>query len=299
MTPTGKTDGLPGGIRDEQFTVVIPAYNEEEAIGQVVQGIRETVPGMAVLIIDDGSTDATSASAAEAGARVVRHDDNQGYGAAPSTGVKHARTEFLVFVDADGQHDPRDIPRLAAEIADHDMVVGARDRSSHVAYTRRPGNKVLSLFADYLAKEHIPDVNSGFRVVRREVLLKCLHLMPQGFSFSTTSTFALLKGGWRIQWAPITVKRRLGTSTVRQLRHGPQTLMLMLRLTVLFDPLRVFLPLSGVLMFLALVMAVMNFMFYRVAVPATAVFLGISSVIMFMMGLVTDQVSAIRREMHE
>lgn len=280
-------------------TVIIPAHNEQEAIGDVVHQLRQLVPGYQILVVDDGSTDATAECAARAGARVISHTTNRGYGAALATGVRDADTDVVVFVDGDGQHNPFDVPRLVAEIADCDMVVGARTANSHTDISRMPGKKLLSIFANYMTKQKIPDVNSGFRAFRRDVLLRYLHLMPQGFSFSTTSTFAMLKGGRRIKWIPIETRKRIGVSTVRQLKHGPQTLMLMLRLTVLFDPLRVFLPVSALMLCSAAVMTILNFIFFRIAVPASAVFLGISSIMVFMMALITDQVSAIRREMHE
>ena len=278
------------------LTVIIPAYNEAEAIGPVVTTLLDVVKGVHVLVVDDGSTDDTAARAEAAGAKVIRHSRNRGYGAGITTGIRSATTGVVALMDADGQHDPADIPRLLEDIDQFDMVVGARNQDSHRDWGRRPGKFVLSKFANFLAKEKIPDVNSGLRAFRREVILRYLHLMPEGFSFSTTSTFAMLKGDHRIKWIPITVKKRVGASTVRQLKHGPQVIMLMLRLTVLFDPLRVFLPVSGLLLLIAFGMTVANMIFFRFAVPATAVLLAVSSVMVFMMSLLTDQVSAMRRE---
>jgi glycosyltransferase involved in cell wall biosynthesis len=282
-----------------KVTVVIPAYNEQGAVGEVVASLRQTAPGAHVLVVDDGSGDATAERAAAAGAEVLAHETNRGYGASLASGIRHASSEYVICMDADGQHDPADVLRLAAELQTCDMVVGRRTADSHVDMARRPGKKVLSWFANFLAGQVIPDVNSGLRGFRREVILQYLHLMPRGFSFSTTSTFAMLKSGRRIHWLDIQVAQRVGTSTVRQLRHGPQTLMLMLRLTVLFDPLRIFLPVAGAMLGFAAIMTLLNFLFFRLAVPQTAVFFGLAGIIIFMLGLVTDQVSAIRRELHE
>ncbi len=282
----------------QTVTVLIPAYNEEQAIADVVRELKETVPDYDILVVDDGSADATAELAARAGATVVRHDVNRGYGAALATGIRSIDTDLVVFFDADGQHDPNDVARLVAEMGECDMAVGARTGESHTDLRRVPGKKVLRVFANYLARERIADVNSGLRAFRRDVILRYLHLMPTGFSFSTTSTFAMLKAGCRTKWIPIVTRKRVGSSTVKQFKHGPQTIMLMLRLTVLFDPLRVFLPISGFLMLAAAAMTITNFIFFRLAVPSTAVLFGIASVIVFMLGLVTDQVSAIRREMH-
>ncbi len=289
---------------EEKTCIIMPAYNEADAIGEVLDKLMPMIRehGWEILVVDDGSTDGTGKIAEEHGAVVLTHSRNLGYGASLASGTKATDAGVVVFIDADGQQDQNDIPRLLEHIDKHDMVVGARTKDSHIDLQRRPGKKILKWFADYLAKERIPDINSGFRAFKRETLLHYLHLMPQGFSFSTTSTFAMLKGGHEIKWIPIQTTKRVGTSTVKQLKHGPETLMLMLRLTVLFDPLRVFLPLSGIMMLLAFVTTAMNIAqdllngIYRMAVPTTALFLGISAVVIFMLGLVTDQVSAIRRE---
>ena len=286
--------------RDKSVCIIMPAYNEQDGIGIVLENLVSvaTENKWEVIVVDDGSTDSTAEIAEKSGVKVVQHLRNRGYGASLSTGVKNTDAEIVVFMDSDGQHNHNDIELLLAHIDKNDMVVGARTADSHTDLYRRPGKSVLKWFADYLAGEKIPDVNSGFRAFKRKVLLNYLHLMPEGFSFSTTSTFAMLKGGHQIKWVPITTAKRTGTSTVRQLKHGPGTMMLMLRLTVLFDPLRVFLPISGVLMLLAIIMTVLNLILYRRAVPASAVLFAITAVIIFMLGLVTDQVSAIRREQH-
>jgi glycosyltransferase involved in cell wall biosynthesis len=289
---------------EEKICIIMPAFNEADAIGEVLDRLMPMARdnGWDVIVVDDGSSDGTGNIAEEHGATVLTHSRNLGYGAGLSSGARATDADIVVFIDADGQQDQNDIPRLLEHIGKYDMVVGARTKDSHIDLHRRPGKKVLKWFADYLAKERIPDINSGFRAFKRDILLRYLHLMPQGFSFSTTSTFAMLKGGHEIKWIPIKTTKRVGTSTVQQLRHGPETIMLMLRLTVLFDPLRVFLPLSGVMMLLAFIATAINIAqdllngIYRMAVPTTALFLGISAVVIFMLGLLTDQVSAIRRE---
>jgi glycosyltransferase involved in cell wall biosynthesis len=292
--------------KEKKISIILPAYNEADAIGDVLDNLLPMAAehGWEVTVVDDGSSDDTGKIAAEHGAKVLTHERNRGYGASLSTAVRTTDADIVVFMDADGQQNHNDIPRLLEHIDQHDMVVGARTKDSHIDAYRMPGKKLLRWFANYLAKEKIPDINSGFRAFRRDVLLRYLHLMPQGFSFSATSTFAMLKGGHQIKWIPIKTTKRIGTSTVKQLKHGPETMMLMLRLTVLFDPLRVFLPVSGILMLLAIMATAVNIIqdfmneIYRLAVPATALFLAISAVIVFMLGLLTDQVSAIRREQH-
>jgi glycosyltransferase involved in cell wall biosynthesis len=279
-------------------TIVIPALNEAGAIADVVAKLTARYPEYEILVIDDGSTDSTGELAAAAGARVVRHDWNRGYGSSLKTGCRMARGEIVVCFDGDGQHDAEDVARLVAEIGPYDMVVGTRGRDSHAPLLRRPGKFIMCTFADFLAGTRIPDVNSGLRAFKREVILRYLHLMPSGFSFSTTSTFAMLKSGRPVKWLPITVKKRVGTSSVSQVRHGLQTLLLMLRLTTLFEPLRVFLPVSGLFLLVALGFLAAN-LYMGHAVPQTSVIMSVSCVMVFLMGLVMDQVAAIRREKHE
>lgn len=279
-------------------TVIVPAFNEAGAIGAVVRDLTARYPEYEILVVDDGSTDGSGEIAREAGATVIAHEWNKGYGASLRTGVRHARGDTVICFDGDGQHDVEDVRRLAAEIGPYDMVVGTRSQDSHAPLSRRPGKFVMTRFANFLAGVNIPDVNSGLRAFKRDVILRYLHLMPTGFSFSTTSTFAMLKSGRPVKWVPIKVKRRVGTSSVSQVRHGLQALLLMVRLTTLFEPLKVFLPVGVVFMLVAVAFLVANLWLGR-TVPQTSVIMSVSSVMVFLMGLVIDQVAALRREKHE
>jgi glycosyltransferase involved in cell wall biosynthesis len=272
--------------------------NEAGAIGQVVEELVARYPEYEILVIDDGSTDDTGRTAVSAGAHVVRHEWNKGYGASLRTGCRHARGDVVVTFDGDGQHEADDVQRLVDEIGPYDMVVGTRSRDSHEPLLRRPGKFVMTAFANFLAGMKIPDVNSGLRAFNRDVILRYLHLMPPGFSFSTTCTFAMLKSGRPVKWVPIKAKKRIGTSSVSQVRHGLQALLLMVRLTTLFEPLKVFLPVSAVFMFVALGFLIAN-LYAGHNVPQTSVITSVSSVMVFLMGLVMDQVAALRREKHE
>ena len=276
-------------------TVVIPALNEAAAIGQVVRNLVAHYPEHEIVVVDDGSVDNTGEIAAAAGAQVIRHAWNKGYGASLRTGCQAAHGDIIVCFDGDGQHSADDVQRLVDEIGPSDMVVGTRPRYSYEPLVRLPGKLLLVGFADFLAGVKIPDVNSGFRAFKRDVILRYLHLMPQGFSFSTTSTFALLKSGRPVKWVPITIKRRIGTSSVSQARHA---LLLMVRLITLFEPLKVFLPVSGVFLLVAVGFLIANFCAGR-NVPQTSVIMSVSSILVFLMGLLMDQVAALRREKHE
>ncbi len=286
------------GTDARSVSIVIPALNEAAVIGQVVGELVARFPEAEVIVVNDGSTDDTAKQAAAAGGRVIDHRRQLGYGAALRTGTEAAEREYVLFCDGDGQHTTQDVGRLIQECNGYDMVVGVRGADSHSAVIRRPGKRVLAWFANVLASEKIPDINSGLRVFKRAVLLRCIHLMPQGFSFSTTSTFAMLKSRRLIKYVPITVKARVGESTVRQWRHGLETLLLMLRLTVLFEPLKVFLTVSAGLLLLSVVSLLIDLVFGKGGVGDSTVLLGISALLVFLFGLLCDQVSAMRRDSH-
>jgi glycosyltransferase involved in cell wall biosynthesis len=280
------------------ISIVIPAFNEEGGLGDVLDGLHGSFPDIEIIVVNDGSSDSTAAVAAAKGAIVISHTRNLGYGASLKTGTRAAKGDYVLFCDADGQHTPTDVGRLIAVTPDYEMVVGARDADSHQPLVRRPGKAFLRYFANILAGIRIPDLNSGLRVFHRETLLRYLHLMPDGFSFSTTSTFAMLKSNRRVLWLPITVKKRVGKSTVRQIRHGPQTLMLLLRISVLFEPLKLFVSVSAVL-FLAAMFSMVLDVFLLTNLTDTTVLLSLAGLIIFMSGLLCDQVSALRRQQHE
>ncbi|HMO05325.1 MAG TPA: glycosyltransferase family 2 protein [Kiritimatiellia bacterium] len=282
------------------ITLIIPALNEVASIADVVRGLRAALPAAEVIVVDDGSTDGTGDAAREAGARVIRHEVCRGYGSSLKSGVLASGREFVLFCDADGQHRVEDVVRIASFGDAYDMVVGARTRDSHAPTVRRPGKWILRNVANYLARQELPDFNSGLRMIRRSVLLRYLHLMPEGFSFSTTSTFALIKAGYSIHWEPITVLARKGTSSVRQWKHGPQTVLLILRLTVLFEPLRVFLQLSAALGIATLASFAKDVLKSPWdGLGAVTTILALATLLVFLFGLLCDQVSAVRREMHD
>ena len=285
-------------MKTSDVSIIIPAFNEEEGIGSVVESITSAFPDSQIIVVDDGSTDNTAVKIAESGVIVLNHDHNRGYGASLKTGTRAATRDYVLFCDGDGQHSAEDVDRLIKECDDYDLVVGARNSDSHQPLIRRPGKVVMRKFAELLAGTKIPDLNSGLRIFKRDTLMRYLHLMPDGFSFSTTSTFAIMKSNRKYKYIPITVKKRTGKSTVSQLKHGPQALLLILRLAVLFEPLKVFLGVSGILFILSIVSFALDF-FSIGGIADTTVLLSIATIIIFMSGLLCDQVSAMRREKHE
>lgn len=282
------------------ISVLIPAYNEEGSIASVLEGLRDWRARAEIIVVDDASTDRTAEIAERAGVRVIRHRVNKGYGAALKTGIRAASGDIIVMMDADSEHDAAQIARLLDAMGSNDMVVGARGRGSHAPLLRRPGKWLLSQVANYLAQTNIPDLNSGLRAFRKEVVKLFLHILPNGFSFTTTLTLALYKEGFNIAYVPITTSPRVGTSTVNPIRDGLNTLMLIIRIIALFDPLRVFAPTSAALFLIGVAYWILDIAYrQRLNIPTGAVLVILSSVIIFMFGILADQVSAIRREKYE
>lgn len=282
-------------------TIVIPALNEEGGLPSVLDGLREwQARGAEIIVVDDGSTDRTAEIAANAGARVIRHRNNKGYGAALKAGIRAANHEIAMLFDGDGQFDPNDIAALIEKLADSDMVVGVRPKGAGSPTIRKPGKWLLKQTANYLAQTEIPDLNCGFRALRVETARYFLNLLPNGFSFTTTLTLALFKEGYNVDYVPINVRPRVtGQSRVR-VSDGLNTILLIIRTIALFDPLKVFLPASILLFLMG-----MGYWFAdslalgRPNVPSGAIVVLVTAVIVFMFGILADQVSAIRRGQHE
>ena len=281
------------------LTVIIPAYNEAEAIGSVVSELVQHSPGVKVLVVDDGSRDNTADAAAAAGATVIRHRRNRGYGAAVKTGIKTADTKFVATYDADGQHQAADLLRLYEAVREHDVVIGARGKTSHQVAARRPGKWVLARTADTLVGQKIPDLNSGLRVMRREIAMRYLHLLPNGFSASTTITVCVMQRGYDVEFVPITTRERVGKSTVKQFRDGLNTIYLIVRLIVLFNPTRFFLPPALVMIVTGLAYGFIKAFRFHHGFPVLALLLVSTGFITAMFGLLADQISSLRREMYE
>ncbi len=278
-------------------SVVIPAYNEAKNIATVLHGLRDYSSECEIIVVDDGSTDGTGdAAAAVPGVKVVSHPYNIGYGAALKTGIRAASGETIVMMDSDGQHrDYADIDRLIEHIGEFDMVVGARTGEAHRPMLRRPGKWLLGKIANYLVKQNIPDINSGFRAFRRHAVLQYLPLLSDQFSFTTTQTLMMFSEGKRVKYIPIKVYKRGGKSTVRIFRDGFNTILLMLRAIMLFNPLRVFLPISLIL-FLIGAGRLATGLIVGQDYTITSIFGLLSAILVFLIGLLADQVASLRKE---
>jgi glycosyltransferase involved in cell wall biosynthesis len=278
-------------------SIVIPAMNEADAIGDVVTRLRMDAAWHEILVIDDGSEDATSEQAAAAGARVVRHPYNKGNGAAVKTGIRHATGEFILIVDADGQHRPEDAQRIVARLGEYDLVVGARAAATQANVRRRLGNAILNGLASYLAGRRIPDLTSGFRGARRECLREFLHLLPNGFSTPTTTTLAFLRAGYNVAFEPIQAQARVGRSKIKLARDGAKFFLILLRVITIFSPLRIFVPLSAATLLVGIAYGVWNVIVHA-RIPNGAVLLILFAVVVFLVGLVSEQISSLRFERH-
>lgn len=274
-------------------SIVIPAKDEAPSIGDVVGRLKAAADWREVIVVDDGSADATADRAREAGACVIRHPYNKGNGAAVKTGTRHASGDFVLIVDGDGQHHADDARRLVARLGEFDLVVGARRAATQATLTRRAGNAVLNRLASYLTGRPIPDLTSGFRGIRRDVLREFLHLLPNGFSTPTTTTLACIKAGYNVTFEPIDAGTRVGYSKMRVARDGASFVMILLKLVTLFSPLRIFAPISGLALTAGALYGVSNF-FAAGRIPNGAVVLLLFAVIVFLVGLVSEQITALR-----
>jgi glycosyltransferase involved in cell wall biosynthesis len=282
------------------LTIIIPAYNEAMAISKTIEDLKHFAEKnkWKIVVVNDGSSDNTKKILSKAeGITVKDHKINRGYGASLKTGINEAKTKLVAFYDADGQHDPKDLEKLWNSYEDHDMIVGKRSKGSHFLLSRAPGKWVLSKVANFLTGQKIPDLNSGLRIVRREVISKYLDLFPDGFSFSTTSSIALLSDKREVAYIPIKTRKRIGKSSVNQIRDGFSTILLILRLISLFNPLKVFLPASFFLIFIGVIYEIIwgYFLSTHLRLLPGALLTILTGIILFFFSLIMDQISQMRR----
>ena len=276
-------------------SIVIPAFNEAASISPLVTALRGASTWHEILVIDDASTDATAVEAAAAGARVIRHPYNKGNGAAVKTGIRHATGAFILIMDGDGQHRPSDAARLVSHLDAYDLVIGARARHSHANLARRVGNDALNRVAGYLAERPIPDLTSGFRAAKKECLLEFLHLLPNGFSTPTTTTLAFMKAGYSVRFEPVEAAERRGSSKINLGPDGVRFVLILLKVMTIFSPLRIFLPISAAAFLLGAGYAVWTIV-TQSHVTNSSVLLILVSLVIFLVGLVSEQISSLRFE---
>jgi len=282
-----------------KVSVVIPAFNESRTIGELIQALQRRYPDFEIVVIDDGSDDNTAEVAADAGGVVFRHPYNIGNGAAIKSGIRAASGNTLVFMDGDGQHDPEDIQKLLDNLSDFDMVVGAREKGCQASFGRAIGNRVYNWLGTYVTKFPIKDLTSGLRAIKADVARSFLHMLPNTYSYPTTITLGVLRSGWSIKYVPIkTCKRETGNSNISLFRDGVRFFMIIIRICTLYSPMRIFLPVSFLMFVLGLGRYAYTFIAEGRFTNVSALLL-VSSVIIFMMSLISEQICQMRFERRE
>lgn len=286
-------------MNNSNISIIIPAHNEAESIGALVSTIRDRFRGAEIVVIDDGSTDDTARVAGAAGAIVHSHPYNIGNGAAVKNGIRIAEGEILVFLDGDGQHDPEDISDLLKYLPEYDMVVGERSKGDQASIGRAFGNKMFNWLASYVAKFPIHDLTSGFRGIKSDIAHNFLHLLPNTYSYPTTLTLCVLRDGRSLKYVPVKMnKRSIGKSKISLFKDGVRFLMIIIKICTLFSPLRIFLPVS----FLMFVLGSVNYLYSYITqnrFTNMSALLFITSVLIFMMGLISEQICQMRFERNE
>lgn len=280
----------------QKVTVIIPAYNEAGSIGNIVSEIKSLYPDFEIIVINDGSVDDTAAEATKGGATVYTHPYNVGNGAAIKSGIRLASGDITVFMDGDGQHNPQDIATLLKYIPEYDMVVGARTLSGQASLGRAVGNKIYNWLGSYVTKFPIQDLTSGFRAIKSNIARNFLYLLPNTYSYPTTITLGVLRNGNSIKYTPIeSPKRTKGKSGINLFSDGVRFFMIIIRISTLYSPMRVFLPVSIVMFLLGLARYLYSYITEGRFTNMSAL-LFVTSIMIFMMSLISEQITQMRFE---
>lgn len=274
------------------LSIVIPARNEAAGLEILLPAIRRHVPASAeIIVVDDGSTDGTAAVCAAHGATRIAHPYPKGNGAAIKTGVRATCGEIVVFMDADGQHRPEDIPRLLAKLDEgYDMAVGARGMKDHAGAHRGLANAVFNRFASWMVNHRVDDLTSGFRAVRAAHFRRYLHLLPNSFSYPTTCTMSFFRAGLGVAYVPVDMPPRIGRSHIRPFRDGIRFLLIILKIGTLYSPMKLFLPVAGAFFGTGLGYYAYTFLMYNRFTNMSAL-LFTTSVLVFLIGIVSEQIT--------
>jgi glycosyltransferase involved in cell wall biosynthesis len=282
-----------------KISIIIPAYNEAETIGDVINKIINLYPDFEMIVVNDGSTDNTASVAKDAGALVYSHPYNIGNGAAIKSGVRFASGKILVFMDGDGQHDPREIEKLLEYFPNYDMVVGARPKGHQASWGRALGNWIYNRLATYVARFPVKDLTSGFRAVKSDVARNLLYLLPSTYSYPATLTLGVLRSGRSMRYIPINAQsRKKGKSKIKVFKDGIRFFLIIAKICTFYSPLRIFLPISLMIFCLGLGYYLYTFFAWHRFTNMSAL-LFTTSVLIFMMGLISEQICQMRFERSE
>ncbi len=278
---------------DKTLSIILPAKNEADSLATLLPSLRVRYPQAEILVVNDGSTDATIKLCHQYAVTVISRPYSLGNGASVKTGARAASGELLVFMDADGQHDPQDIPRLLAKLSEgYDMVVGARSWGSQAGMQRALGNSVYNRIASLMTGHKIDDLTSGFRAVRADKFRKFLYLLPNGFSYPTTITMAFFRSAYPVAYIPIQAGKREGMSNIRLLKDGVRFFVIIMKIGALFSPMRLFLPVS--LVFFTSGLAYYSYTYFKYGrLTIMTAILFIAAMLTFLIGIVSEQVSSL------
>jgi len=282
--------------REPSISIVLPAFNEEKGLDSLLPELKLLYPTYEILVIDDGSTDLTKSTCNKNKVKVISHPYTMGNGAAIKSGVRHASGDLIVFMDADGQHDPADVQYLTEKLLaeNYDMVVGARVLSTHSSLIKRTANWFYNRLASMMTGHEILDLTSGFRVVKAKIFRKFLYLLPNGFSYPTTSTMAFFRSSHPVGYITIHAgKRAKGThSNIKILKDGVRFFIIILKIGALFSPMRLFLPISATLFLTGITYYGYTYLFYSRFTNMSALLI-ISSLMVFLIGILSEQISSL------
>lgn len=274
-------------------SIVIPARNEAAGLRQLLPRLKSLALDAEIIVVDDGSEDDTAEICTAYSVTRLRHHYPLGNGAAIKAGARVAHGNIVVFMDADGQHEPEDIPRLLAKLEEgYDMVVGSRDDASHAGVHRSIANTLFNRFASWMVNHRVDDLTSGFRAVRTECFRRYLYLLPNSFSYPTTCTMSFFRAGLGVAYIPVNMPERIGKSHIRPLRDGIRFLLIILKIGTMYSPLKLFLPISAGFFVTGLSYYLFTFFSYNRFTNMSAL-LFIAAILTFLIGIVSEQITAL------
>jgi glycosyltransferase involved in cell wall biosynthesis len=285
--------GNPGSPPLSRLSIILPAKNEAPALADLLPRLRAAQPDAEIIVVDDGSTDDTRRICADAGVTCLSSPYSMGNGAAIKRGARAAKGELLVFMDGDGQHDPADVARLLAKLDEgYDMAVGARDWGSQAGVGRGVANTLYNWLATHMTGHPVADLTSGFRAVRAGKFREFIHLLPNGFSYPTTSTMAFFRSAYPVAYVPIRAAQRVGKSHIKPIKDGVRFLLIIFKIATLYSPLKLFVPTSGLFFLLGCANYAWTFM-HEGRLTNGSTLLWSAAVIVFLIGLVSEQITSL------